>query len=212
MIQVVIADPFTLVREAVRRRLDESQDIELVGETSNALHAATLVRHHEADVLLLETAQAQRDSLDVVKDLLRTAGKARMLVFTFDTAPRNASWIMRAGAHGFLPKTADAEDLFKAIRAVHRGEMYVHPTFEKVFAQWHLRPAQGQSVEQQLSEREYQVMLHLAAGKRNQEIAELLGISVKTVDTHRANLLKKLGLRNNADIARFAIRNDYISP
>jgi DNA-binding NarL/FixJ family response regulator len=211
MIEVAIADPFTLMRQAVRRSLETTDDIKLVAEATAVLQAARLVREHKPHVLLVEIANSERDGLDVIKDLLRLSGQTKVLIFTFETAPRTASWIMRAGAHGFLPKTVDSEALLGAIRAVHRGEMYVHPDFEKVFAQWHLRPAQGLPPDQKLSEREYQVMLHLAEGKKNREIAELLGISVKTVDTHRANLLKKLGLSNNAELTRFAIRNDYIT-
>lgn len=211
MIEVAIADPFVLMRQAVRQCLDPAEGLTLVAEAETAAHAARLIKEHRPDVLLVEIAHAERDGLDVIKDLLRIAGHTRVLIFTFETAPRTASWIMRAGAHGYLPKTADPESLMTAIRAVHRGEMYVHPDFEKVFAQWHLRPSQGLPPDQKLSEREYQVMLHLADGRRNKEIAELLGISTKTVDTHRSNLLKKLGLKNNAELTRFAIRNNYIT-
>ena len=211
MIEVAIADPFVLIRQAVRRCVETTADMELIAETATPVHAARLVRDHNPDVLLMEIAHTGRDGLDVVKDLLKVAGRTKVLIFTFETAPRTASWIMRAGAHGFLPKTAEPDSLVAAIRAVHQGEMYVHPDFQKVFAQWHLRPSQGMPPDQQLSEREYQVMIHLAEGKKNRDIANLLNISVKTVDTHRSNLLKKLGVHNNAELTRFAIRNNYIS-
>lgn len=211
MIRVVIADDHALVRQGLRRILEAEVDIQVVGEARDGKEALQLVRRTRPDVLILDISMPGKDGLETTYEIRARARElpTRILILTMHNEEHYALRTLRAGAHGFLYKGADSDELLRAVRAVSRGITYLPPDIERTFAQKYVHP-EGDDPTQHLTQREFQVLCFLAQGKTNREIAEELGIQVKTVDSHRRRLLKKLGLRNNAELTRFAIRHGLI--
>lgn len=202
MIRVVIAEDHHVIREALVRMLQTSSMIEVVGEAATGSEALVMVAKHNPDVLLLDVSMPEMDGIRALAELSTHDRTTRTLMLTMHDDEAHGVRAMRAGAAGYLKKSANAEELLDAITRVHRGEQVVPIELEAALAR-----KRSDHPAQILSQREFQVMTYLAAGKTNREIADLLQISVKTVDTHRGHVLKKLRLRNNSDITRFAIQN-----
>ncbi|HVV86253.1 MAG TPA: response regulator transcription factor [Kofleriaceae bacterium] len=205
MIRVVIAEDHTLFREALVKMLSESRKIDVVGEAATGATAVSLTKRHKPDVLLLDVTMPEKDGLQALAELVQLHVPTKVLVLTMHEDEAHGVRAMRAGAAGFIRKSANLDELLAAIDKVHKGEQVVP---NEILAA--LNRKRSEHPAQILSQREFQVMSYLAAGKTNREIADTLSISVKTVDTHRGHVLKKLRLRNNSDITRFAISNGLI--
>lgn len=210
MIRVAIGDDHVLVREGLRRILGERGSIEIVGEAGNGNEAVELTKVHKPDVILLDISMPEKDGIQATHEIVAMGGPTKVLILTMHTDEHYALRAMRAGALGFVLKDAKAEELIAAIRRVANGERYLPADLERSFAQRYLQPDSELSPTRLLSKREFEVMCLLATGLNNREIADRLAISVKTVDSHRAHVLKKLNLRNNSDITRFAIQHGFI--
>ena len=202
MIRVVIAEDHTLFREALVKMLAESRKIDVVGEAATGATAVSITKRHNPDVLLLDVTMPEKDGLQALAELVQLHVPTKVLVLTMHEDEAHGVRAMRAGAAGFIRKSASLDELIGAIDKVHKGEQVVPG---EILAA--LNRKRSEHPAQILSQREFQVMSYLAAGKTNREIADTLSISVKTVDTHRGHVLKKLRLRNNSDITRFAIQH-----
>jgi two-component system response regulator NreC len=202
MIRVVIAEDHTLIREALVKLLGESRKIDVVGEAATGATAVSMTKRLKPDVLLLDVTMPEKDGLQALAELQQLHVATKVIILTMHEDEAHGVRALRAGAAGFIRKSATVDELMSAIEKVHKGEQ-VAPS-EIVAA---LNRKRSEHPAQILSQREFQVMSYLAAGKTNREIADTLSISVKTVDTHRGHVLKKLRLRNNSDITRFAISN-----
>ncbi len=210
MIRVAIADDHALVREGLRRMLTATGAIEVVGEAKNGCDAIDIVQDALPDVLILDVSMPEKDGIETAAEVAGLGSRTRILMLSMHSDEQYALRTLRAGASGFIGKEARLEELVTAIRTVAEGKRYLPAHIEQAFADKYLSPDVKQSPAEVLSKREFQVMNYLATGMTNREIAELLGISVKTVDTHRGHVLKKLKLRNNSDITRFAIQHGYV--
>jgi DNA-binding NarL/FixJ family response regulator len=210
MIRVVIADDHSLVREGLRRILDEQFDIEVVGEAKDGKEAVELAGRLRPDVILLDISMPGKDGLDATKEIRALDTRTKILILTIHNEEHYALRTLRAGAHGFIFKGAKSEDLVRAIHDLDRGLRYLPPELERIFAELYVCPRAPGTLTEALTDREFQVLRLIALGHTNREVAEKLRISVKTVDTHRRNILKKLQLRNNADLTRFAIQHGII--
>ncbi len=210
MIRVAIADDHALVREGLRRMLSGSDVINVIGEASNGAEAVKLVQELQPDVLLLDITMPVKDGIEATTEITSLDVKTKILILSMHSDEQYALRTLRAGASGFISKGARLEELIKAITDVRDGNRYLPDHIAKSFAEKHIRPDSDKPLAELLSKREFQVMNYLASGMTNREIAKLLDISVKTVDTHRGHVLKKLKLRNNSDITRFAIQHGYI--
>jgi DNA-binding NarL/FixJ family response regulator len=207
MITVVIADSHRLVREGLRRVLEEQKDFRVVADAATGKELVEKARAMSPDVVLLGVALPSLDGLEATGVLLRQHGtRVRVLILTMYADEHYAARLLRAGAAGYVFKDSAPSELAEAIRAVHRGETYVCAPVRDALA---LRFVKGPDREplDRLSDREFQVLLRLAAGATNREIARELSISVKTVDAHRAHVMTKLSLRNNADLTRLAMEH-----
>jgi two-component system invasion response regulator UvrY len=202
MIRVVIAEDHTLIREALVRMLEESKKIDVVGQAATGAEAIAMVARHKPDVLLLDVTMPEKDGIQALAELSAVDSPTKTIMLTMHEDEAHGVRAMRAGAAGYVKKSANIDELLDAIDRINRGEQVVPAEIEAALAR-----KRSEHPAQILSQREFQVMSYLAAGKTNREIAELLTISVKTVDTHRGHVLKKLRLRNNSDITRFAIQN-----
>ncbi len=209
MIRVAIADDHALVRQGLHRILAAEVDVRVVGEAQDGEEALRLVRATHPDVLILDLSMPGKDGLEAIREIRAQGVHTRVLVLTMHNEEHYALRTLRAGAHGFLYKGADSEELVRAVRAVARGVPYMPPEIERAFAEKFVHPEEADPAER-LTDREFQVLRLLAQGLTNREIAAELGIRIKTVDSHRRRILKKLGLRNNAELTRFAIRHGLV--
>ncbi|MCA9670339.1 MAG: response regulator transcription factor [Myxococcales bacterium] len=201
----MVADDHDIVRKGFVRWLDQYDDMRVLAEARSGVEVMRLVEQLHPDVLILDIMMPGRDGLDIARDVCTRFSRTAVVVFTGFVDAYTAQRAFRAGAVGFVEKTAPVEDVVTAIRCVARGQRYIPRSLEAVFAQRYLGGGESDPLEA-VTNREFQVLRYLAQGMTNGEIAEKLTISVRTVDGHRQNLLRKLQLRNNADLARFAIR------
>ena len=164
-----------------------------------------MVQNVKPDVLLLDITLPDKSGFDVLAEMRQIDTAPLVVVLTWHTEPSYAARAIAAGAHGYVNKAVEPNELLNSIRAVSRGEQVIPPGVEQLLASGDGHPASA------LTAREAQVMEMLARGMTNREIAEHLDISIKTVDTHRGHVLKKLGLRNNSELTRFAVKHGYVS-
>lgn len=211
MIRVAIADDHALVREGMRRMLSGSRQIDVIGEAANGAEAVELVTEKEPDVLLLDITMPVKDGIEATEEIVELKKNTKILILSMHADEQYALRTLRAGANGFISKGARLEELLKAITEVHNGERYLPEQMSEALGERSIEDKiDEKSIIEMLSPREYQVMSYLAQGMTGREIADVLAISPKTVDTHRGHLLKKLRLRNNADLTRFAIQNGLV--
>ncbi len=209
MIRVLIVSDRWLVRSGLRQMLEGSTEVEVVGEASEAADAAGFMEKNAPSVVVVDFAMPLQDQIDATSALVRQAGPGRVLVLGGFGDRQHAQRAIEAGASGFLWKGAELSELLLAIKTLHAGTTYLSSQLAPV-----VPTARTLSEDPlgSLSKRELEVLCFLAGGMTNREIAQQLGISVKTIDTHRGHVLKKLRLRNNSDITRFAIRHGFVSP
>jgi DNA-binding NarL/FixJ family response regulator len=201
MIRLAIAEDHTIVRWALREALSKADDLEVVGEAGTAEETLAMIERVRPDVLLLDITFPDRSGFDVLDDMRKLETAPLVVVLTWHTEPSYAARAIAAGAHGYVNKSVEPAELINAIHAVSRGEQVIPAGVEMV--------AGDGSPASALTAREQQVMEMLARGMTNREIAEHLSISIKTVDTHRGHILKKLGLRNNSELTRFAVKHGF---
>ena len=205
MIRVVIAEDHTLIREALVKMLVASRRIDVVGQASTGTEALELVAQQHPDVLLLDVTMPEKDGMQALSELAAIDTNTKALILTMHEDEAHGVRAIRGGAAGYIKKSSNLDELIDAIERVNRGERVIPTEVEAALGR-----KRSDHPAQILSTREFQVMEYLAAGKTNREIAEMLSISVKTVDTHRGHVLKKLRLRNNSDITRFAIQHGLL--
>ncbi len=210
-IHVVIAHRYKILNETLRMALAETPRLSMMGQVSSASEVLALLANQPVDVLLLDPFFEDRDSLEVARECLLSHKKLSIIAFLLDPGDwRLASRYMKAGAKGCLTMESHLTEMQTAIHRVFKGNAYMPHQLQQTIMEKYVFLEDSEEPEKSLSNREFQVMKLLAAGKTNAEISQSLFIAIKTVDTHRANLLKKLNLRNNADIARFAIAHGFI--
>lgn len=211
-IRLAIVAGYALIREALEELFAHQDEVDIVASGATPAEAVNLVRAEELDALLLVHTGSAMDELDIVQRVGALDRNTRLLVLSTETSESSALRMLRAGAHGILVPETTADTVTEALHTVHRGEMYLTRDLQRACAERYLGVAPDRSPEDNLTDREYQVLRLLANGYINREIAEQLGVGVKTIDTHRANLLRKLGLRHNVDLVRFAIRQRLVEP
>jgi two-component system, NarL family, response regulator NreC len=207
MIRVLIVDDHELLRAGLRSRLEHEYGIAVVGEADSAERAVVMARKLQPDLILLDLLLPRKSGIDAIPELAHVAPQARVLVVSSQAAPSSVRRALSAGAAGYLPKHSSDRDLVSAIKLVAGGGGYVDPDLGAKLVNPNNSPALDP-----LSERERDVVHLLALGHTNQEIAESLFISVRTVDTHRAHIMRKLQLETRAELVMFALANGVIGP
>jgi DNA-binding NarL/FixJ family response regulator len=205
MIRVLLVDDHELLRAGLRSRIEREGGIVVIGEADTAERAVVLARKLQPDLILLDLILPRKSGYEAIPELLAEAPQARILVVSSQAAPSSVRRALTAGAAGYVPKTASDGELLEAIRRVAAGEGYVEPSLGAEL----VRPRQAAALDP-LSERERDVLQLLALGHTNQEIGKQLFISVRTVDTHRAHIMLKLGLDSRAELVMFALANGVI--
>ena len=208
-IRVLLVDDHALVRAGVRALLEKVEPVEVVGETGDGREALDLIERLRPDVVLLDLTMPGLSGFEVLKITSEKFPKVRMIVLTVHDEEEYAFQALRAGAAGYLPKGAASAELSLAIEHVMGGKKYLSPTVEQ-------KAAFGKNIQQgsvplaDLTPRQREVLQLIAEGQNTKQIALSLNISVKTVETHRTQLMDRLQIHNIAGLVRYAIRNDLI--
>lgn len=209
MISVLIVDDHDIVREGLKQIVSETSDIAVGGEARSGAEALDLVRSRHWDVVVLDLNLPDRPGLDVLAQIRSTHPQVAVLILSMHQQASYASRALKAGALGYVSKDSAREYLVTAIRKLARGERFISPTIAQSLAFDLVDTAGGQRHEK-LSDREFQVLCMIASGRPPRAIAAELNVSVKTVGTHRARLLEKMGLKNNAEIVQYAIEHGLL--
>ena len=207
MIRVLLVDDHELLRAGLRSRLEREPGIAIVGEADTAERAVLMARKLQPDLILLDLLLPRKSGADVIPELADVAPEAKVLVVSSQAAPSSVRRALSAGASGYLPKRSSDRELVTAIRLVADGSGYVEPDLGA-----RLVTPGGPSALEPLSERERDIIQLLALGYTNQEIGKRLFISVRTVDTHRAHIMRKLQLETRAELVMFALAHGVIGP
>ena len=208
-IRILIVDDHAVVRSGLRLVLEREDDLEVVGEAGNADEGVRVSRLEKPDVVLLDVVMPGRSGIEAAAEVIEASGGAKILVLSMQDDPSYVREAFAVGASGYLLKEAADVELVQAIREVAAGNRYVHPALGARLAQAEVDAARKSS-DDPLSDREREVLRLLALGHTNQEIAKELFISVRTAETHRAHIMRKLGLSTRADLVRYALANGYL--
>jgi two-component system nitrate/nitrite response regulator NarL len=210
-IRVAVIDDHTIVRAGLRMVLEADPDFEIAGEAGTAAAALDLVRREHPDVALIDINLPDESGLRVAAALRTTEPSVRVLILSVHDDPEIVRESVRLGAHGYVRKDTTPADLRAAIRAVHNGDAYFSPSVARTLAEA-LRAQTGTAEGlERLTEREKEVLARVARGLSNKEIAAELGISVRTVESHRDSLMRKTGLRNAAALIRYALESGLVA-
>jgi two-component system invasion response regulator UvrY len=209
MIQIVLCDDHAMIRRGIRDTLSEHVDMKVVGESGNYAELKEILRSNPCDVLVLDLNLPGRSGLEVLAAVQESHPHIKALVVSMFAEDQYAIRSLKAGAHGYLNKAGDPNELVDAVRTVAKGRRYVTPSVSEMLINQLSNPSK-EALHSRLSERELQTLLKIASGKRLADIAEELMLSPKTVSVYRARLLEKLGLSNNAELAVYAIRNNLV--
>jgi len=214
-IHVLLADDHTVVRQGLRMLLEGEQDITVVGEADNGLQTVQLARKLKPDIVVLDVAMPHLNGLEVTRRIMRDLPDTRVLVLSSYSDEEYVQQLTEQGASGYLVKQTAANDLIKAIREAHKGNAFFSPSISKRFLD-QCRDAfthGGRPSKQtgRLTAREAEVLQMIAEGRANKQIAADLGISIKTVEKHRQQVMNKLGIHDVAGLTRHAISKGIVA-
>ncbi|OGO09407.1 MAG: DNA-binding response regulator [Chloroflexi bacterium RBG_13_60_13] len=208
-IRVLIADDHTVLRDGIRALLDVHEDMEVVGDAEDGVEAVEKASQLKPDVVLMDIAMPRLGGLEAALELRQRKLLTKVIVLTQYDNKEYILQMLKAGAAGYILKKAAGTELVSAIRAVHAGESFLHPSVAKTVIDRYLQEGEEDEVERrldQLTDREKEILKLLGEGRSNREIAELLYLSAKTVTHHRASIMEKLEIHNRTELVKFAIR------
>ncbi len=205
-IRILIADDHAVVRRGLRALIDTEPGMEAAGEAADGAEAVLKARSLQPDVILLDLVMPHKDGIEAITEIKKENSDARILVLTSFAEDDKVFPAIKAGALGYLLKDSSPEELLQAIRNVHQGESSLHPTVARKLVRELSQPSALPPAEEQLTQREVGVLKMVAQGLSNQEIADTLVISERTVGKHVGNILDKLHLANRTQAALYALR------
>ena len=212
--RILLADDHTVVRQGLRFILDSEPDLEVVAEASNGNEAIARALRDDIDLAILDIAMPTMSGLQAARELSKRRPELRMLILSMHDDEGYLYEALRAGTAGYVLKSVADRDLVGAVRAAMRGEPFLYAGAERALVREYVQAARaGETLpEDPLTPREQQIVKLIAESNTNRQIAELLTISEKTVETHRANILEKLGMRDRVELTRYAIRRGLVEP
>lgn len=209
MIRVLIADDHAVVREGLRQIITKQADMVVADEAATGADVLNKVGEASYDVVLLDLSMPGRSGLEILGDIKRVHPETRVLILSVHAENLYAVRALKAGASGYLSKESAPEQLVEAIRKVSGGGKYITPSLAERLAN-ELETDFDKPPHEKLSDREYQVLCMLASGKTVKEIADELSLSVPSISTYRARVLEKMNMKNNAELAHYAIRSGLV--
>ncbi|MBI3913015.1 MAG: response regulator transcription factor [Chloroflexi bacterium] len=209
--RILLADDHAVLRSGLKMLLNAQDDLLVVGEATNGQETLNAVRDHAPDLLLLDITMPKTDGLQVLQQVKRAHPNVRVLILTMHEEEGYLRRALEAGAAGYCPKSAADAELISAIRAVMRGNVYIHPSHTRILLDKMIPTPEAIVSTTELSEREREVLRLVALGHTNQDIANQLALSVKTVESYRARGMEKLHLSSRAALVRYAIQEGWLS-
>jgi DNA-binding NarL/FixJ family response regulator len=212
--RILLADDHTIVRQGLRFILDSEPDLEVVAEASNGNEAVARALRDDIDLAILDIAMPTMTGLQAARELAKRRPDLRMLILSMHDDEGYLYEALKAGTAGYVLKSVADRDLVEACRAAMRGEPFLYAGAERALVRDYVQAARaGEALpEDPLTPREQQIVKLIAESNTNRQIAEVLTISEKTVETHRANILDKLGMRDRVELTRYAIRRGLVEP
>ena len=206
--RIGIVDDHTMMREGLKQLIENESDLECCGLAINTQEAIRLVEDNSPDLLTVDITMPGRNGLELIKDVLSLAPHMPLLVISMHDETLYAQRVLKAGAKGYVMKDVDSQTLLKAIRQVLSGSIYVSPAMSTQILEAFSGRNNTRAVDgvHKLSDREFEVFQLIGEGKSTQQIADILNISVKTVEVHRAHIREKLKLEDGAAVLRYAVR------
>jgi len=208
-LRILLADDHMIVRQGLRALLEKA-GFEVVGEATDGQEAVTLAQKLKPDVAVLDLMMPTLNGIDAGRQILQAGDTKAIVLLTMHTDEHHVARALRTGIRAYLLKTQAAEDLVRAIREVLRGQVFLSDAVSRVVVDGYLSGAQAPS--DPLAPRERQVLQLVAEGKTSKEIAEILGVSVKTAESYRSHLMEKLDIHETAGLVRYAIRRGLVQP
>jgi len=211
---IVLAEDHTILREGLKALLSSQPDLKIVGEAGDGLEAIRCARDHSPDMILLDLSMPTMTGLDAIKEIKRVSTDTKIIVLTVHSTEEYILATLQAGADGYVLKDAHSEELLTAIRHVLDGRRYLSPSISGTIIDGLLQGKKASAIRsswETLTQREREILKLVAEGHKNKEIADLLCISLKTVEKHRANLMEKLDLHNVASLTALAAEKGLIN-
>ncbi len=213
-IRLLLVDDHQIVRAGLRMLFMAEDDMEIVGEANNAEEALQAVRELNPDVVLMDVAMPGVSGIEATRRIKEARPNVAVLALTMHEDEQYFFEMLNAGAVGYMPKRAAPDDLVSAIRVVSQGNVFLYPSLAKLLVKDFLDRSESDAADQEaevLTSREREVLIQIAEGYTNREIAEMLVISPKTVDRHRENIMHKLNLHNRVGLVKYAIEKGFIT-
>ncbi len=213
-IRVILAEDHTIVRQGLRSLLEQSDDIKVIAEAEDGREAVKKTEQLKPDIVLMDISMPILNGIEATRQIKKKFPDIKVLILTMHTTEEYISQILHAGASGYLVKKSAHHELLSAIMAIQKGDFYLSPLVSKKVVDEYLQKTKDdikQDRYEKLTTREREVLQLIAEGKANKEIAELLYLSVKTVETHKAHLMEKLNLHTTTDLIKYAIQKGIIS-
>ncbi len=211
MIRILIADDHAVVRQGLKQILEDDDEINVVAEYANGTDALNWLLKHDCDIALIDIAMPGMNGIDLLKKLHKEKPQLPVLVLSIYAEDQYAVRLIKAGAAGYLTKECAPIAVVEAVRRVASGKRYISPAVVEMLAN-EAGDLHEEFPHKTLSDREYQIFLLLASARTATEIANDLGLSVKTVSTYRSRILEKMHLRNNSELMHYAIENYLVQP
>lgn len=215
MINIFLVDDHTLMRDGIVSMLSDCEDIKVIGSSPTGEEAINSVQELKPDVVLMDIMLRGMTGIEATRWIKEQDNDVKIILVSMEVKKEFLSAGIQSGINGYIPKDTDKETMIKAIRTVHLGERYFTDAitklvFEDFYVHEKLKNPETTRLPNDLTKREYEVLGLVAMGKGNKEIAEQLFISVKTVETHKGHILEKLGLKNSAELIKYAIKNNIV--
>jgi len=213
MTTIVVADDHKIVREGLVKLLEARPDFTVIGEASDGEEAVQMVLEKQPDVVIMDIWMPRLSGIDATRRIGKRGSNAKILVLSMHESRTYVEEVLRAGASGYIVKNSASSDLLQAIDAVRAGASYLSPAITQQVVDAIARPGDSSpSGVAMLTDREREVLQLIAEGLSSKEIANMLGVSLKTIDSHRSNLMEKLDIHKVSGLVRFAIRAGLVEP
>ena len=209
MLKILIADDHAIVRKGLKQILSNNADMTVAGEAASGAQALEMIRNEDWDVVLLDISMPDGNGLDTLKQVKKEKPDLPILMLSIYPEDQYAIRTIKAGVSGYLTKDSAPEELVEAIRKVARGGKYISASLSEKLAEY-LEHKSERALHENLSDREYQVMVMIAAGKTVSQIAEEMCLSVKTISTNRSRALAKMGMDNNSQFTHYAVKQGLV--
>jgi DNA-binding NarL/FixJ family response regulator len=211
-LRILIADDHQAIRQGVRSFLEMREAWEVVAEAANGREALGLARETQPHIAIVDYSLPQMNGLELTRAIKHVLPHTEIVIYTMHDEESILTEVLRTGARGYVLKSDPISHLVTAVEALAKGKPYFSPTISEALLDHYVEPREGHRSASKLTAREHQIIQLIAEGKINKQIAYMLDISIKTVETHRAAVMHKLKLRTTADLVLYAVRNHIVEP